>query len=71
MDIPEELKYSKEHIWIRREGNRAVVGITDFAQEALGAIASVELPEEGDEVEQEDPWARLRRARRWRSSMPL
>lgn len=54
MDIPEELKYSKEHIWIRREGNRAVVGITDFAQEALGAIASVELPEEGDEVEQED-----------------
>jgi len=54
MDIPEELKYSKEHIWIRREGNKAVVGITDFAQEALGAIASVELPEEGDEVEQED-----------------
>lgn len=54
MDTPEELKYSKEHIWIRREGNRAVIGITDFAQDALGAIASVELPDEGDEVEQED-----------------
>lgn len=54
MDIPEELKYSKEHIWIRREGNKAVIGITDFAQDALGVIASVELPDEGDEVEQED-----------------
>jgi glycine cleavage system H protein len=54
MDIPEELKYSKEHIWIRREGNKAVIGITDFAQDALGVIALVELPDEGDEVEQED-----------------
>lgn len=54
MDIPEELKYSKEHIWIRREGRKAVIGITDFAQDALGTIASVELPDEGDEVEQED-----------------
>lgn len=54
MDTPEELKYSREHIWIRREGNRAVIGITDFAQDALGAIASVDIPDEGDEVEQED-----------------
>lgn len=54
MEFPEELKYSKEHVWLRIEGNRAVVGITDFAQEELGIIAAVELPEEGDQVEQED-----------------
>lgn len=54
MDIPEELKYTREHLWVRREGRTAVVGITDFAQEALGAVASVDLPDEGDEVEQED-----------------
>jgi len=54
MEFPEELKYSKEHIWLRIEGNRAVVGITDFAQEELGLIAAVELPDEGDQVEQED-----------------
>jgi len=54
MEFPEELKYSKEHVWLRIEGNRAVVGITDFAQEELGDIAAVELPDEGDQVEQED-----------------
>lgn len=54
MEFPEELKYSKEHVWLRIEGNRAVVGITDFAQEELGIIAAVELPDEGDQVEQED-----------------
>ncbi|MBL0226185.1 MAG: glycine cleavage system protein GcvH [Geobacteraceae bacterium] len=54
MDFPEELKYSKEHVWVRVEGDSAVIGITDFAQEELGAISGVELPEEGDEVEQDD-----------------
>jgi glycine cleavage system H protein len=54
MDFPEELKYSKEHIWVRIEGNSAVIGITDFAQEELGSISGIELPEEGDEVEQDD-----------------
>jgi glycine cleavage system H protein len=54
MEFPEELKYSKEHIWLRIEGNRAVVGVTDFAQEELGTVAAVELPDEGDQVEQED-----------------
>ena len=54
MEFPEELKYSKEHVWLRIEGNRLVVGITDLAQEELGAIAAVELPDEGDQVEQED-----------------
>lgn len=54
MDFPEELKYSKEHVWVRVEGDSAVIGITDFAQEELGAISGVELPDEGDEVEQDD-----------------
>jgi len=54
MDLPEELLYSKEHLWIRVEGLRAVVGITDFAQEELGAISAFELPDVGDELEQDD-----------------
>jgi glycine cleavage system H protein len=54
MDFPEELKYSKEHIWVRVEGNKAVIGITDYAQMELGKITAVELPDVGDELEQED-----------------
>jgi len=54
MDFPEELKYSKEHVWVRIEGGSAVIGITDLAQEELGLISSVELPDEGDPVEQDD-----------------
>ena len=51
MDIPEGLQYSKEHEWTRSEGNRMVVGITDFAQEELGDIVFIELPEVGTAVE--------------------
>ena len=54
MDFPEELKYSKEHLWVRVEGNRGIIGLTDFAQQELGAISAVELPEAGDELEQDD-----------------
>jgi len=54
MDFPEELKYSKEHVWVRIEHGSAVIGITDFAQEELGPVSGVELPDEGDEVEQDD-----------------
>lgn len=54
MDFPEELKYSREHVWVRIEGSSAVIGITDFAQEELGTISGVELPHEGDEIEQDD-----------------
>jgi len=54
MDFPDELKYSKEHIWVRVENGSAVIGITDFAQEDLGTVSSVELPAEGDEIEQDD-----------------
>jgi len=54
MEFPEELKYSKEHVWVRVEGGSAVIGISDFAQEELGVISGAELPEEGDELEQDD-----------------
>jgi glycine cleavage system H protein len=54
MDFPEELKYSKEHIWVRVEGNKAVFGITDHAQKELGTVTAVELPAVGDELEQDD-----------------
>lgn len=57
--MPEELKYSKEHIWVRVEGGRAVIGITDYAQEELGRVTSVELPEVGDELEQEDSFGSI------------
>jgi len=54
MDFPEELKYSKEHIWVRVEGHKAVIGITDYAQHELVIITTVELPIVGDELEQDD-----------------
>lgn len=47
MNLPEELLYSKEHEWIRLEGNLATIGITDFAQSELGDVVFVELPEIG------------------------
>lgn len=45
MDVPENLFYSKEHEWVRFEGEKAYVGITDYAQHSLGDIVFVELPE--------------------------
>lgn len=50
MNIPKELKYSKDHEWIRVEGNVATIGITDFAQSQLGDVVFVELPEVGAEI---------------------
>lgn len=47
MDIPLELRYTKEHEWIRVDGETATVGITDFAQDALGDIVFVDLPDVG------------------------
>jgi glycine cleavage system H protein len=50
MNIPDDLRYSVEHEWVRVEGNRARVGITDYAQDALGDIVYVELPAVGTDV---------------------
>ena len=46
---PEDLKYSKEHEWVRVEDGLAVIGITDFAQDKLGDVVFVELPDKGAE----------------------
>lgn len=50
MAIPGELKYSKEHEWVRLEGDVAIVGITDHAQEALGEVVYLELPAKGEKL---------------------
>lgn len=56
MNLPKDLKYSKEHEWVRVEGNIAYIGITDFAQSELGDIVFVELPEVGDQTEADEPF---------------
>ena len=50
--VPDDLRYSKEHEWVRVDGDTAVVGITAFAQEQLGDVVFVELPEKGARVRQ-------------------
>lgn len=54
MKIPAELKYTEDHEWIRTEGNMAVVGITDYAQNELGDVVFVEIETEGEELEKGD-----------------
>ena len=56
MNFPSELKYSKSHEWVKMEGDVAVIGITDFAQDALGDLVFVGLPEVGDTVSAEEPF---------------
>jgi glycine cleavage system H protein len=50
MNFPEDLKYTRDHEWARIKGNRVTVGITDFAQDQLGDVVYVELPDVGDVV---------------------
>jgi glycine cleavage system H protein len=54
MNFPEDLKYSKEHEWVRVSGNIATIGVSDFAQDQLGEVVFVELPDEGEEFEKDD-----------------
>ncbi|MBI4373348.1 MAG: glycine cleavage system protein GcvH [Deltaproteobacteria bacterium] len=54
MNFPEDLKYTKEHEWIRLRGNMAIIGITDYAQEQLGEVVFIELPDEGEEITKDD-----------------
>ena len=54
MSVPEELQYTKSHEWVRTEGDTATIGITDHAQDELGDVVFVELPEEGDTFEAGD-----------------
>jgi len=48
-NVPEDLHYSKDHEWVRVEGNEAVIGITDYAQNSLGDVVYVELPKPGEQ----------------------
>jgi glycine cleavage system H protein len=59
VEFPEELRYTKEHEWVRVEGDRARVGITDFAQDALGDVVYVDLPEVGARVEAAQPFGEV------------
>ena len=52
MNIPDDLKYTKDHEWVRIDGDTAVVGITDFAQGELGDIVYVEIETEGETVDE-------------------
>ncbi len=54
MNIPAELKYSKDHEWVKIEGDIAVVGITDFAQGELGDIVFVDIDQEGETLDAEE-----------------
>lgn len=51
MNFPEELKYHKEHTWAKMKGNKAIIGITDHAQDSLGDIVYIDLPEVDSEIE--------------------
>lgn len=54
MKLPEDLKYTKDHEWVRIEGDTATIGITDFAQGELGDIVYVEVETEGETLEREE-----------------
>jgi len=47
MDVPEDLRYSSDHEWVRRSGSRLTIGITDYAQDALGDVVYLEVPSGG------------------------
>jgi glycine cleavage system H protein len=54
MNFPEELKYTKEHEWVRVEGDIAIIGVTDFAQSELGDVVFVEIETEGETLSKQD-----------------
>ena len=56
---PPDLKYTEEHEWVRAEGDRITVGITDYAQEALGDVVYVDLPATGTRVESGQPFGEV------------
>ena len=57
MNFPKDLKYTRTHEWVRFEDGGAYIGITDFAQDQLGDLVFVNLPEKGDEVTAGEPFA--------------
>jgi glycine cleavage system H protein len=59
MAVPEDLRYSADHEWVRLEGNHARIGITDYAQDALGDVVYVQLPSVGAEVSAADSFGEV------------
>ncbi len=59
MNIPADLKYSKDHEWVKTEGGDAYIGITDFAQEQLGDIVYVDVPTVGETLDQHDTFGTI------------
>lgn len=59
MEIPDGLRYTKEHEWVRIEGQEAVIGITDYAQGELGDIVFVDLPDAGRALRQMQPFGTI------------
>ena len=59
MNVPEQLRYSTDHEWLSRDGSRARVGITDYAQDALGDVVFVQLPTVGDAVKAGDTFGEV------------
>jgi glycine cleavage system H protein len=60
--FPDDLLYSREHVWVRVDGHLATVGITDYAQEKLGEATSIELPEVDSCVERDEPFGTIETA---------
>jgi len=59
VNIPSELKYTKDHEWVKKDGNIVTVGITDYAQGELGDVVFVELPQPGDDVTKDDTFGSI------------
>ena len=55
-NVPEDLHYSKDHEWVRVDGDQAIIGITDYAQNSLGDVVYVELPKPGEEFGAHEPF---------------
>ncbi len=59
MSLPQELKYTKDHEWIKIDGDTATIGITDHAQGELGDIIFIEFPDVGQEMEKDEPFGTI------------
>jgi hypothetical protein len=73
MDYPDDLYYNRDHIWLRIQGPRGTIGVSDFAQREMGEILFVDLPEEGSQVEKDDVPSAVRLfppTRTWRRNLP-
>lgn len=54
MNLPSDIKYHREHTWAKVEGDCAIIGITDYAQDKLGEVLFVDLPEVGEKIKKDD-----------------